>query len=75
MGTGGRIKETEAKTMLKWGIQSAEELLKWNKKIELIKEIPKYKNMVEGLSEVNQMAAEMSDKYKIMYMIHLKTSE
>ncbi len=62
----------DKRSHLKWGIQNADEILEWNNKIELVNEIPMYKNMVDGLSQENQLAAEMSDKYKIMYMIHLR---
>ena len=57
---------------LKWGLQSAYEIPGWNSKIEIIKEYPMYKHMTKSLNLKNKIIAKLSDKYKIMYMVHLK---
>ena len=62
----------DEKSFLKWGVQTAGEIKKWNNKIAVIEEFPMFKNMTKGLSFKNKFYAKMSDHYKIMYMVHLK---
>jgi O-methyltransferase involved in polyketide biosynthesis len=62
----------DEKSFLKWGLQTATDIPKWNNKISIIKEYPMFKNMMKGLSFRNKIFAKLSDHYKIMYMVHLK---
>ena len=62
----------DEKSHLKWGLESAYEIPKWNNKIEVVREFPMYKKMAKSLSLRNKFAAYMSDKYRIMYMVHLR---
>ena len=62
----------DEKSFLKWGLETAGEITKWNNKIKVVKEYPMFKNMTKGLSVKNKIIARISDHYKIMYMVHLK---
>jgi O-methyltransferase involved in polyketide biosynthesis len=62
----------DGSSYLKWGVQTAAEITKWNINIEVIREYPIYKGMMKGLKLKYKYMAYMSDKYKIMYMIHLR---
>lgn len=64
------------RSYLKWGVQTADEITKWNDKIEVVREYPIYKGMMKGLKKLkHKYMAYMSDKYKIMYMAHLRVRE
>ena len=60
------------KSFLKWGLESADEITKWNKRIEVVKEYPMFRKMTNGLKLKNKIIALVSEHYKIMYMVHLK---
>ena len=60
------------KSYLKWGLNNASEIPKWNNKIEVVKEYPMFKKMLKGLKFKNKILALLSDHYKIMYMVHLR---
>ncbi|MFZ1289432.1 MAG: class I SAM-dependent methyltransferase [Melioribacteraceae bacterium] len=62
----------DEKSYLKWGINSATEITKWNNKIKVEKEYPMFKILTKGLNLKNKLMAKISDHYKIMYMVHLK---
>lgn len=62
----------DEKSFLKWGLESAYEIPKWNNKIAVVKEYPMFKNMTKVLSLKNKLTAAISDHYKIMYMVHLR---
>jgi O-methyltransferase involved in polyketide biosynthesis len=57
---------------LKWGLENAVDIQKWNNRIEIIKEYPMFNKLTSGLSLRNKITAFISDRYKIMYMVHLK---
>jgi O-methyltransferase involved in polyketide biosynthesis len=65
----------DEKSHLKWGVERASDIPKWNNKIEVVREFPMYKRMKKGLSLRDKFAAYMSDRYKIMYMVHLRMSK
>lgn len=60
------------RSYLKWGINSASQMTKWNDKITVKKEYPMFKKLTKGLKYKNKLMAIISDHYKIMYMVHLK---
>lgn len=62
----------DEKSFLKWGLESALEISKWNNRIEVLKEYPMFKRMTKGLGLKDKITAFISDKYKIMYMVHLR---
>ena len=62
----------DEKSYLKWGIDSASEITKWNDKIGIKKEYPMFKKLRKGLKFKNKIMAIISDHYKIMYMVHLR---
>jgi O-methyltransferase involved in polyketide biosynthesis len=62
------------KSYLKWGLNSAYEITKWNDKISVVKEYQMFGKMRKGLKLRNKIMAMISDYYKIMYMVHLKFS-
>jgi O-methyltransferase involved in polyketide biosynthesis len=62
----------DEKSFLKWGLETASDILKWNNNIKSAKEYPMFKNMTRGLKPGDKFAAFISDHYKIMYMVHLK---
>ncbi len=62
----------DEKSFLKWGVQTANEISAWNDKIEVVKDYPIYKGMTKGLNLKHKFMAYSSDKYKIMYMAHLR---
>lgn len=62
----------DEKSFLKWGLDTAAEIPKWNNKIEVVKEYPMFKNMMKSLVLKNKIFAVISDHYKIMYMVHLR---
>jgi O-methyltransferase involved in polyketide biosynthesis len=62
------------KSYLKWGIDSASEITKWNDKIRVKRVYPMFKKMTNGLKFKSKLMAMISDHYKIMYMIHLKVT-
>lgn len=62
----------DEKSHLKWGLAAASDILKWNDRITLIKEYPIYKKMTKSLGLKNRFIAYLSDRYRIMYMVHLR---
>ena len=60
--------------MLKWGIETAKHIQTWDKRITLIDEYPMFKGMKKGLSLRNKYGTFLSDRLKIMSMVHLKFS-
>ncbi len=62
----------DEKSYLKWGLDSAIEIPKWNNNIELVEEYLMFKKMMKGQNFRNKITAMISDHYKIMYMVHLR---
>jgi O-methyltransferase involved in polyketide biosynthesis len=62
----------DERSYLKWGIMNSSEITQWNSKIQVVGEWLMYKGMKKGLSLKHKLFARMSDKYKIMYMVHLR---
>ncbi len=62
----------DERSFLKWGIASALEIPKWHKNIELIREYAMFKGLTTGLTLRNKILALISDRYRIMYMVHLR---
>ena len=62
----------DQRSYLKWGLDTASEISKWNNNIEVIKEYPMFRKMSKGLKLKNKIVAIISDHYKIMYMVHLR---
>jgi O-methyltransferase involved in polyketide biosynthesis len=60
--------------ILKWGIETAKNIQKWDKRITLIDEYPMFKGMKKGLSLKNKYGTFLSDRLRIMSMVHLKIS-
>ncbi len=54
------------------GIGKDADIQKWNYKIKVVNEYPMFKKLTSGLSFKNKISAFISDRYKIMYMVHLK---
>ncbi|MCX6122777.1 MAG: class I SAM-dependent methyltransferase [Ignavibacteriales bacterium] len=59
---------------LKWGIETAKHIQTWDKRITLIDEYPMFKGMKKRLSLRNKYGTFLSDRLKIMSMVHLKFS-
>jgi O-methyltransferase involved in polyketide biosynthesis len=57
---------------LKWGLDRAADILAWNSTIRVVEEYPVYKGMKGGLSLKNRYLAFISDRHRIMFMVHLK---
>ena len=51
----------DEKSFLKWGLESADEILNWNNKIEIVKEYPMFKRMTKGIGFKNKITAAVSD--------------
>jgi O-methyltransferase involved in polyketide biosynthesis len=60
--------------ILKWGIETAKHIQTWDKRITLVDEYPMFKGMKKGLSLRNKYGTFLSDRLKIMSMVHLKIS-
>ena len=60
--------------ILKWGIETAKHIQTWDKRIMLLEEYPMFKGMKKGLSFKNKYGTFLSDRLKIMSMVHLKIS-
>lgn len=56
---------------LKWGIIDAGVLESWNENIKLIESYPLFKNMKKGMSIRQKFLTYLSDKLKIMFIVHL----
>ena len=62
----------DEKSFLKWAIWKADEMLGWGIKFEFIREYPMYRHMKKGFTLRNKIIATVADRYKMMYMIHLR---
>ena len=61
-------------SVLKWGTKTAKPLQTWDRRFTLLDEYPLFKNMKKGLPLKHKFGTFMSDRLKIMYMVHLKLS-
>jgi O-methyltransferase involved in polyketide biosynthesis len=57
---------------LKWGLERASDVEKWNGSIEVIGEYPVYRGMKKGLNLKDRYLAFIADRHRIMYMVHLR---
>jgi O-methyltransferase involved in polyketide biosynthesis len=62
----------DEKSFLRWGMWKSEQMKEWGIPFEFIEEYPMYKGMKKGLSFRNKIVATVADRYKMMYMVHLK---
>jgi O-methyltransferase involved in polyketide biosynthesis len=62
----------DEKSFLRWGIWKSEQMKEWGIPFEFIEEYPMYKGMKKGLSLRSKIVATVADRYKMMYMVHLK---
>ncbi|MGE5621067.1 MAG: class I SAM-dependent methyltransferase [archaeon] len=62
----------DERSFLKWPLQNAADIQKWNIRLEFVKEFPVYKGMKKGLPLRNKIICSVADHYKMMYMVHLK---
>lgn len=60
--------------ILKWGIETAEKIQMWDKRIKLLKEYPMFKGVKKGLSFSNKCGTILSDWLNIMFIVHLQFS-
>ncbi len=57
---------------LKWGLEKASDIVKWNGSIEVVGEYPVYRGMTKGLGLKDRYLAFIADRHRIMFMVHLR---
>jgi O-methyltransferase involved in polyketide biosynthesis len=62
----------DATAVLKWGIETAKTMERWDKRIKLLEEFPMFRGFKKGYSLKEKYGLWMSDVLKIMSMVHLK---
>lgn len=62
----------DSSAFLKWGMKKAGEIRAWDDRIQVLSEIPMFRNMKSGLSLKMKYGTFLSDRLKIMSMIHLR---
>ncbi len=58
--------------ILQWGIRSARELEQWDDRIHVVDEYPMFKYFRRGLGPRRRLGAWLSDRYRIMSIVHLR---
>jgi O-methyltransferase involved in polyketide biosynthesis len=59
-------------SFLKWGIERARELEAWDSRIHVVKEFPMFKGIKRHLDPKAMFGTFMSDRLRIMSMVHLR---
>jgi O-methyltransferase involved in polyketide biosynthesis len=62
----------DEQSFLKWGIENASDIRKWNSHIEVIEDYPVYSGMKKGLCLLDRYMAFIADRHRIMFMVHLR---
>jgi hypothetical protein len=61
----------DEKSFLKWGLQNAKDLPAWDSRIQILAEQPMFKGMKQNLSLGEKIGTGLSDRLKLMSMVHL----
>jgi len=57
--------------VLRWGLESAQEIRRWDDRIRIVAEYPMFHGMKDGLTFRDKVGTSFSDFLKIMSMVHL----
>ena len=64
----------ESGAFLKWGVTSAQEIRRWDDRIQILDERPLFKGMKKGLAFRDKVGTAISDIFRIMSMVHLHSA-
>ncbi|WP_455382260.1 class I SAM-dependent methyltransferase [Salinispira pacifica] len=62
----------KATALLRWGIRSATEMTEWDARVRVLSEYPMFRRFRRGLSPRRRFGAWLSDRYRIMSIVHLQ---
>jgi O-methyltransferase involved in polyketide biosynthesis len=62
----------DERAILKWGLQRAKDMERWDSRIAVVEEYPIFRNMRRALSVREKWGTLMCDALKIMSMVHLR---
>jgi len=65
----------DERSFLTWGIKRSEDLGSWDNRIEILREMPFFKNIRKRLPYKTRIQLFFSDMFRMQYMIHLKFKE
>jgi len=62
----------DERSFLQWGIEHASDMSAWDDRIRVVREFPMFRGLTKGLGLNDRILAFLSDRYRIMYMVHLR---
>lgn len=60
---------------LKWGMKKGNEMKEWDERIQIIRDLPMFKDYKKGLDFKSRLGAMISDSLRIMSLAHIRLGE